>query len=314
MNGVIIIALLAVLLCWAAPLLKQLYSYISNGIVWNQLRGEWVLVDGATAPVGRHLCEALVRRGQRVLLANGSEEALQALQSELLLSAARAWPPEHWAPRPTEPAETPPVVVVPPSARGRTDTLKRYVIGLAISLLATGDSQPRAFTSSRASDLIGSAIQEPLRLLQTTLCQMRRQRHGYVVVLGMAFGLRPRPRYALAAAIAGFYRSWAESVYYEMKSAGVNVEYMEIGHLAIDEPARLLVPDVQAVAESVLRMFGNSYFTVPHPAHFVQFLALQLLPRWIVGRWRRLCTGGFEKRARVMHRHAYCGKQAASAR
>lgn len=168
--------------------------------------------------------------------------------------------------------------------------IEKYDVGLVINKIGDITQDPSHFIDQNVDVILDFNFRAPLNFLKAVITAMAEKHKGYVVNITFGHSIRPSPYYALNAAIRCAFRSWTESMYYEMMPYNVNVEYLEIGDVCDSETKgskpTIFTPMLSTIADSVVKTIGNSYFTVPYCIHFIQFMLLKLSPKCIMGRLR----------------------------
>lgn len=274
-------AVIFVLLCWLSLIFKYFYSCANNESAWLKIRDKWVVVTNATSEVGQAFCRAIARRGCKLILLGPNESKLEELKNSM--------------------EEVVPVVTYRVDYFSTHDYsfLEEYDIGLLVNKIGFQVAEPNCFIDFGIDHLIDHCLRGPMNLIRVVLRQMASKKQGYILNIGFGFTEKPRAYYSMITAIKALFRSWSESMYYELKDEKVIVEYMDSGMIALKESGMVKPgwgkPTPDEFAESVFKTFGNSYFTVPHFSHFLYYLGMLLAPKFIVGRYRKGRTRSFSE-------------------
>jgi len=251
---------------------KYLYSLTNNRRAWHSIRDKFVLITAATSEFGEALCMALARRGVKLVILGPFEDRLLELKSKLSTKAD--------------------VLYHSVDIAHCTDFsfIEKYDIGLVINKIGDITQAPAHFIDQNIDVVLDFHLRAPLNFLKAVVTAMAEKHKGYIVNIAFGHSTRPCPYFSLSAALKCAFKSWSESMYYEMMPYNVNVEYLEIGAVHDSESKgskpSVFRPTLETTAEWVVRTIGNSYFTVPYYVHFLQFILLKMTPKCIVGRIR----------------------------
>lgn len=278
---------MSLMLCWASLIFKYLYSYTNNENAWYKIRRKWVVVTNATTELGKAFCKVLAQGGCKLIIIGSNEELLNELKASL------------------EQITTVESYAITFATGHDYSFLERYDIGMVVNKIGFQVAEPNRFIDLDIDHLIDNCLRGPLQLIKIVMGQMAVKQCGYILNIGLTFTDKPRAYYSLITSIKALFRSWSESMYYEMKDYKVNVEYMDSGMIAlrsngVSTPG-WFSPTPEKFAESVFRTFGNSYFTVPHFSHFIMYLGMLLTPRFIVGRYRKRYVNRFSKKIESLY-------------
>lgn len=253
-------------------LCKHFYSISNNRNVWRSLRGKFALVTNATSDVGEALCQRLAEKGINLVITDTKEHKLTDLRTRLARKVK--------------------VVHHTVDFNDCTDFsfLEKYDIGLLINKIGFADSRPQYYIDQNIDSLIDSYMRGPFCMMKSVLTSMIEKHKGYVVNIGLAYSVKPRPHFSFMAAVRLAYRSWSESMYYEMMPFNVNVEYMDTGSICLQisnqEGPSLLRPSPDVFARSVIDSLGSSYFTVPYFPHLLEYIVTSIIPKFFIARVR----------------------------
>ncbi|ELA42095.1 uncharacterized protein VICG_00944 [Vittaforma corneae ATCC 50505] len=259
------------------------YSFTTNRFVWSSLSDKFVLVTYATTEFGAALCVALARKKIKMILLDTNEDRLLSLKSKLdqnICVVHRAIDIVHCS---------------------DFSFLEKYDIGLVIHQIGGSDSVPLHFIEQNIDQVLDSHLKAPLNLEKTVMISMVEKHKGYIVNIGFGHSCLPSPHHSLNSAIKCVFKSWSQSMYYEMMPFNVCVEYLEIENMvdskSIDR-STCFTPTVETAAKWAIATLGNSYFTVPHIFQYIQYLFFNLIPKSIVAR-RRISKNEEVKRRKV---------------
>lgn len=285
MLGIYIqLALISLIIYIGPSLFKHVYSSLNNEIVWRKLRDKWVLVTNATTEVGVALCKNLASRGCSIIITGTNKMKLAALRKELETHTRVV------------------SYVIDYSTDKDFSYLDAYDIGLVINKLGFYEAEPSQFIDKDLDYFLDHNIRGPLILLKSVIDGFIGRNFGYVVNIGFHYSNKPRPFYTMNSSAKALLHSWSESMYYEVRGCRVNVEYMETGTIALGGmQVGWLAPSPDTFAKSVFSMFGNSYFTIPYFPHFLEFLVLSFIPKFIAARYRKCRLSSFVKKAENLY-------------
>ena len=180
--------------------------------------------------------------------------------------------------------------------------LEKYDIGLLINKIGFFDPNPALFIERDVDYFLDHNLRGPLILIKWVLRGMVDRNFGYIINIGFCHVEKPRPFYTLISSVKAMFKSWSANLYYELKGYKINIEYMDVGNIALnDEEPSWLNPDPDKFAASVFSIFGNSYYTVPHFSHFIEYLFIKFLPLFIVARYRKAKLARFSKKVRGLY-------------
>ena len=174
--------------------------------------GEWVLVTGASAGIGRELARAFASRGYDLILAALHEDALAALARELVAT--------HGVRAKTMPAD----LSLPGAAEAITDALQGEGVEVGILVNNAG--------VVFEGDFAGIALDDHLRLLQINvvaltsltrlfLPQMVKRGSGRILNVASIAAFTPVPQIAAYAAAKAYVLSLTEALSEELRATGV---------------------------------------------------------------------------------------------
>ena len=180
--------------------------------------GDWALVTGASAGIGREFARALARDHVNVVLAARRGERLEALARELETD-------RHIETR---------VIPVDLSRPGKPERLADEVRDLQISLLVNnaGVGYSGRFDlqdSDRLRDLVMTNCVAPAVLTARLLPGMRARGRGAVLFTGSIAGRQPLPLHAAYSASKAFDGLLGEALFLETRGSGVDVLVLEPG-------------------------------------------------------------------------------------
>lgn len=260
------ISAIYVMLKIGALFFKYIYSICNNRKVWASLRNRYALVNPASTDFGELICQQLANKKINLVLIGQNEDRLIDLKSKLIHKVD--------------------VFIHPMNIANCSDFsfLDKYDIDLIINSIGDIETVAEQFIEQPIDSIIDSHLKAPMNLIKTVMTTMVNKHKGYVVNVGFGHCTRPTPHKSLKFAIKSTFKSWSESMYYEMMQYNVNVEYIEIGRMSSPECKYRILPTLDEVAKSAVNTLGSSYFTVPSFIHMIFFIFKQALPRSCVGR------------------------------
>lgn len=245
---------------------KYFYSINNNDIVWASLKNKYVLVTSASTEFSQSLCHWLSNKKINLVLIGQNEDKLIDLKSKLIQKVD--------------------VYIHPMNISNCSDFsfLDKYDIGLLINCIGDIETVPEYFIDQSIESIIDSQLKAPMCLIKTVMTMMIEKHKGFIINIAFGHCSKPTPHMSLKYAIKSTFKSWSESMYYEMMPYNVNVEYVEIGRMASD--GNSIFPNIEKVSKDVVDTLGSSYFTVPSFIHLIFFIFRQILPRSVIGRLR----------------------------
>jgi len=180
--------------------------------------GEWALVTGASAGIGREFARALARDGISVVLTARRAERLELLAAEL---------EKAYAVR----TRTLPLDL---EQSGGAEMLAGAVADLEIGVLvnnagfgsigALAEQDP-----ARVRAMVELNCLAPALLTRLLLPAMLKRGRGAVIIVGSVAGMLPMPLHALYSATKAFDNFLGEALYEELRGSGVDVLALEPG-------------------------------------------------------------------------------------
>jgi short-subunit dehydrogenase len=180
--------------------------------------GEWAVITGASAGIGREFARALARSGMNVVLTARRTDRLAELAAELeSLQAVRTR-----------------VVSLDLQQAGGAEKLAAAVADLEIGVLVNnagfGSIGPMtAHEPERVRAMVELNCVAPAVLARLMLPGMCTRGRGAVIFVGSVAGMLPMPLHALYSATKAFDNFLGEALYEELRGSGVDVLALEPG-------------------------------------------------------------------------------------
>ncbi len=272
----------AVILCIVvSDIIKYFYLYLNNEEVWNKLRLKWVVITNATSKMGIAFANHVANRGCNLIITDINEEGLSNLKKKLEKKVRVDYYKLDY------------------SEDIDYSFLKKYDIGLLINKIGYFDCEPRTFIESNLNNFLIHNIKIPLDFLKNTLEIYIKNNFGYIINIGFDYSEKPRPFFAMINSVKSMYKTLSENLYYELKGYKVIVEYMECGSVTLDDNlGNFFSPNAYDLTKSIFSMFGNSFYTIPYFSHFLKYLLLRFVPKFVIARYRKHQLPAFGKRVK----------------
>ena len=174
--------------------------------------GEWAVVTGASAGIGREFCRALAAEGFSIVLVARREERLRTLAAELEAQFGIA---------------TRSVCVDLAAAQGPgqlVDAVRDLEVGVLVNNAGFGYAGGFALQDAeRLREMVSLHCVAPTLLTSALLGGMRARGHGAVVMVGSVAGCQPLPLHAVYSATKAFDNFLGEALWGEMRGSGIDV-------------------------------------------------------------------------------------------
>ncbi len=277
----------------AASRVKWLYSSkfrIREGHILQRAKakgagrpGEWVLVTGASAGIGRELARAFASRGFNLILSARNEEAIGALARELAAA--------HGVRAKTMPADL--------SLPGAAEAIAAAMEGAGV--------EPAILVNNAGviceGDFAAIGLDDHLRLLQidvvaltalTRLClpPMLERGSGRILNVASLAAFMPIPRIAAYAAAKAYVLSLTEALSEELRGTGVtatalcpgftDTAMVRASQLMKAMPARLIMPARDVAELGCEACLKGETICIPGRSNRLLAEGAQLLPRKLV--------------------------------
>lgn len=246
---------------------QHIYSRCRSHQVWMSLRRKDVLISGATGNIGRGLAMKFAERGMRVILVGRDEAKLKELQKYVQKSS------ECY------------VHVANHTRSNNLSFVDNYDIGVLVNCASFNDSYPRYFVEQSIEEIVNVNLMGTMLLTKRVLANMMENRYGYVLNIGSLIGEGPSPLHSAFGSSKHALKCLSDSLYYELETYNVNVEYVNAGSVISDTKGfSMFAARSDKFAESVLSTFGSGRMSVPYIPHFLLYLLLLCIPSPILGR------------------------------
>ena len=274
--------------------------------------GEWVLVTGASAGIGRELARAFASRGCDLILAARNEAAIAALARELVAT--------HAVRAKTMPAD----LSLPGAAEAIDDALKREGVEVGVLVNNAGVIFEGDFASI--------ALDDHLRLLQvnvvalTSLTRlfippMLKRGAGRILNVASAAAFMPIPRIAAYAAAKAYVLSLTESLSEELRGTGVTATAVCPGftdtamvrgsQLGKAFPASMIMSPKDVAELGCAACLKGETICIPGLANRLLTSGAQILPRKLVRALGGMVNvRGWGSMASALYSSAASGKEA----
>jgi len=273
--------------------------------------GEWVLVTGASAGIGRELARAFASRGCDLILAARNEGAIAALARDLVAT--------HAVRVKTMPADL--------SLPGAAEAIAGALEGAGVEVGVLVNNAGVIFEG----DFAGIALDDHLRLLQinvvalTSLTRlfipsMLKRGAGRILNVASAAAFMPIPRVAAYAAAKAYVLSLTESLSEELRGTGVTATALCPGftdtamvrgsQLAKAFPARMIMSPKEIAELGCAACLKGETICVPGLANRFLTSGAQLLPRKLVRALGGMVNvRGWGKTASALYSRAASGEE-----
>lgn len=239
--------------------------------------GEWAIVTGASAGIGKAFAHALAEEGLSVVLSARNKDRLKELASEVEKRHAVATR----------------VVAVDLSTNEGADELSRAVSDLEVGVLVNNAGQGYSgrfdrLETDRLREMVLLNCVAPVVLTSRLLSGMTERGRGAVIVTGSIAGRQPLPFHAVYSATKAFDLLFGEALSVELRDLGVDVLVLEPGptetefQYAAGEIAHGGEPP-EAVVALALDSLGRQVSVISGWLNWIRAnLAARLLPRRLV--------------------------------
>jgi short-subunit dehydrogenase len=208
-------------LAWA--LWRAQEQFAAKPPALSERYGEWAVVTGASAGIGREFARALARDGMSCVLTARREDRLRELADEL----EKSWNVDTK------------VVAADLADPSGVDRIAAAVEGLDVALLVNnaGFGYVGRFEKQdpqRLRAMIEVNCTAPVLLTAKLLPALVKRGRGAVVVVGSTAGRQPLPFLGVYAASKGFDLLFGEALWVELRDRGIDVLVLQPGPVATE--------------------------------------------------------------------------------
>lgn len=205
--------------------------------------GDWALVTGASAGIGREFARALAREGLHVVLTARRLDRLTELSEELDTKYG------------VQTRLVPLDLAQPGGVEQLAQAVEDLEIGVLVNNAGFGSIGPLAAQDPKqVRAMVELNCVAPALLTRHLLPGMQARRRGAVIVVGSVAGLVPMPLHALYSATKAFDNFLGEALCEELRGSGVDVLALEPGSTETEFQQRAGErPHAGEAAESVVR-------------------------------------------------------------
>ncbi|MCI4394659.1 hypothetical protein PGIGA_G00170970 [Pangasianodon gigas] len=302
------------LLKWSWMTWQGVKVYMLSNIWQTDLReyGQWAVVTGATAGIGRAYAIELARRGLDIVLISRSQEKLRRVSDDIESRYRRQT-------RVIQADFTEGHSVYPAIA----DQLKGLEIGILVNnvgmnyagMLVNYLDVPDP--EKRITEVINCNILSVTQMSRLILPQMVERGKGLLINMSSEAGSQPQPMLTLYSATKIFVTYFSRCLHAEYQPRGVTVQcvtpFMVSTNMTHNIEVNPLVKSASSFARDALNTVGYSSFTSGCITHALQHIALTIFfPGWL--RLSPFCVHRVEKFAQEMKqqieaRMAQCQKK-----
>ncbi|XP_060769416.1 hydroxysteroid (20-beta) dehydrogenase 2 [Neoarius graeffei] len=257
--------------------------YVLSKIWPEDLRGygQWAVVTGSTAGIGRAYAIELARRGLDIVLISRTQEKLHRVAEEIESRYQRQT-------RIIQADFTEGLCIYPAIA----EKLKGLEIGILVNnvgmtfsgtlvkFLDVPDSE------KKITDVINCNVLSVTQMSRLILPQMVERSKGLVINISSEAGSQPQPMLALYSATKAFVTYFSRSLHAEYEPQGITVQCLTplivSTNMTYNIEVNLLVKSAASFARDALDTVGYSSFTSGCITHALQHVALtMILPGWL---------------------------------
>ncbi|MCJ8748848.1 hypothetical protein PDJAM_G00169270 [Pangasius djambal] len=302
------------LLKWSWKTWQGFKVYVLSNIWQTELReyGQWAVVTGATAGIGRAYVIELARRGLDIVLISRSQEKLRRVSDEI----------ESRYRRQTR-------VIQADFTEGHSiyPAIAEQLKGLEIGILVNNVGMNYAGMlvnfldvpdpEKRITEVINCNILSVTQMSRLILPQMVERGKGLIINMSSEAGCQPQPMLTLYSATKIFVTYFSRCLHAEYQPRGVTVQcvtpFMVSTNMTHNIEVNPLVKSAASFARDALNTVGYSSFTSGCITHALQHIALTIFfPGWL--RLSPFCVDRVEKFAQEMkqqieERMAQCQKK-----
>ncbi|KAM4614566.1 inactive hydroxysteroid dehydrogenase-like protein 1 [Discoglossus pictus] len=243
--------------------------------------GEWAVVTGATAGIGKAYAEELASYGLNIILISRSNEKLQRVSEDITRSYG---------------VKTTCVEV--DFSQGRKvyatikEALKEVDVGILVNNVGVFCDYPEYFTESTEDKLwklINVNIAAAIMMVHIVLPGMLQRKRGAIVNVSSVTCSKPCPQMAVYSSTKIFMDRFTRILQYEYGSKAIFIQSL-IPYFVVTNMTSfstyilresILVPSAKDYARQAVRTIGRSNRTTGHWSHSIQRFLTDLTPEWI---------------------------------
>ncbi|KAG7314484.1 hypothetical protein KOW79_021787 [Hemibagrus wyckioides] len=302
------------LLKWSWRIWQGFKVHVLSSVWPTDLRvyGQWAVVTGSTAGIGRAYAIELARRGLDIVLISRSQEKLRRVADEI----------ESRYRRQTR-------VIQADFTEGHSiyPVIEEQLKGLKIGILVNNVGMNYAGMlvnfldvpdpEKRITEVINCNILSVTQMSRMILPQMVERGKGLIINMSSEAGSQPQPMLSLYSATKIFVTYFSRCLHAEYQPRGVTVQcvtpFVVSTNMTYNIEVNPLVKSAESFARDALNTVGYSSFTSGCITHALQHIALAIFfPAWL--RLSSFCVRRVEKFAQerkqqIEERMAQCQKK-----
>jgi len=236
----------------------------------RQFAGKRYWLVGASEGLGAALAEALSRAGAEVILSARNEAGLQAVASGL-----------------PGPSQCQPVDVTDADSVRRAADAIGPVDGVVYLAAVYWPMPAVRWQAEQATAMADVNFTGALRVLGAVVPDMVARDSGHIVITGSLGGFRGLPGAIGYAASKAGVMSLAESMYYDLRKTGVDVQLVNAGYIRTRLSDKNTIPmpfimEPEAAADRMLAHMRSPRFSTSFPTVFSWLFRIsRFLPQWL---------------------------------
>ncbi|XP_027000017.1 hydroxysteroid (20-beta) dehydrogenase 2 [Tachysurus fulvidraco] len=268
---------------WSWRIWQGFKVYVVSSVCPADVReyGQWAVVTGSTAGIGRAYAIELARRGLDIVLISRSQERLRGVADEI----------ESRYRRQTR-------VIQADFTKGHSiyPVIAEQLKSLKIGILVNNVGMNYAATlvnfldvsdpEKRITEVINCNILSVTQMSRMILPQMVGRGKGLIINMSSEAGSQPQPMLTLYSATKAFVTYFSQCLHAEYQPRGVTVQcvspFMVSTNMTHNIEVNPLVKSAESFARDALNTVGYSSFTSGCITHALQHIALAILfPGWL---------------------------------
>ena len=236
----------------------------------RQFSGKRYWLVGASEGLGAALAGALSRAGAEVILSARNEVGLQAVASGL-----------------PGPSKCQPVDVTDADSVRRAADAIGPVDGMVYLAAVYWPMPAVRWQAEQATAMADVNFTGALRVLGAVVPDMVARDSGHIVITGSLGGFRGLPGAIGYAASKAGVMSLAESMYYDLRKTGVDIQLVNAGYIRTRLSAKNTIPmpfimEPEVAADRMLSHMSSSRFSTSFPTVFSWLFRIsRFLPQWL---------------------------------